>query len=225
MTSNITGTWFPSGFHGYTKIAESRNDVNTLYRQLAKPLPPNKFMWRVTQPPSKHVFSIHDNRKAFKGDAHIFGKGLGRKHIDSAYYCSYDGVLPRKFDTTHLDSSWPYLSTYKKTFHLDHHKYPPPNIFHVTASTLHNQRYGITTYQISHGNANPYDEFIQKKEQDLGHKCKPPFQRPKTAPPILQESVALCLRWEKPHVQRPAKENASTSTTSLIVSKDKATQI
>jgi hypothetical protein len=55
-----------------------------LYRQNAKPRPPEKFHQRVTTDASKHIFSNHDNREAILTDACVFDYGIGKRKAKPA---------------------------------------------------------------------------------------------------------------------------------------------
>ncbi|XP_067908044.1 uncharacterized protein [Heterodontus francisci] len=68
MAGAITGSWFPTGFHGHAR-SKSRNDIFQEYRQQAKPPPPEKLIKRLRESPLKHNFSKHDSQRVFHNSA------------------------------------------------------------------------------------------------------------------------------------------------------------
>lgn len=79
---NLIGSWHPRGYHGHFR-SKSRIDLSNLYRQKAKPSPPNIFLKRQNDDATKHNFSKHDNRQDILNNPLVFGSGLGKKKIDS----------------------------------------------------------------------------------------------------------------------------------------------
>ncbi|XP_073500938.1 ciliary microtubule inner protein 7 [Phyllobates terribilis] len=80
MPEAITGSWFPSGFHGHFR-SHIRNDIYQDYRMEARPPPPKTFTQRITEHPTKHIFSRHDNRHIFPSSVFSFENGLGKKKL------------------------------------------------------------------------------------------------------------------------------------------------
>ncbi|XP_075688525.1 ciliary microtubule inner protein 7 [Rhinoderma darwinii] len=80
MPEAITGSWYPSGFHGHSR-SHIRNDICQEYRMEAKPPPPKAFTQRITEHPTKHIFSRHDNRHIFLSSVFSFENGLGKKKL------------------------------------------------------------------------------------------------------------------------------------------------
>ncbi|KAJ6668156.1 hypothetical protein lerEdw1_015533 [Lerista edwardsae] len=71
MPSPIVGTWHANGFYGNFR-SRRRSDFGQEYRKAAQPQPPDLFLRRMKETPSKHIFSKHDNRHAFPGSATYF---------------------------------------------------------------------------------------------------------------------------------------------------------
>ncbi|KAM3914868.1 ciliary microtubule inner protein 7 [Leptodactylus fuscus] len=80
MPEAITGSWFPSGFHGHFR-SHIRNDICQEYRMEARPPPPKAFAQRIKEHPTRHIFSRHDNRHIFPSSVFSFENGLGKKKI------------------------------------------------------------------------------------------------------------------------------------------------
>ncbi|XP_077983296.1 uncharacterized protein LOC144438137 [Glandiceps talaboti] len=80
MAASTQGSWFSSGFHGHFR-SKTRNDFVNEYRQQAKPSPPLKFVKRLSEKPTAHQFSNHDNRFSFLNTVTSFQDGLGKKKI------------------------------------------------------------------------------------------------------------------------------------------------
>ncbi|XP_018431585.1 PREDICTED: uncharacterized protein C3orf84 homolog [Nanorana parkeri] len=80
MPTAMTGSWFPSGFHGHYR-SHLRNDICQEYRMEARPPPPKAFAQRIKDNPTKHTFSKHDNRNSFPNCVFTFDNGLGKKKL------------------------------------------------------------------------------------------------------------------------------------------------
>ncbi|XP_069824848.1 uncharacterized protein C3orf84 homolog [Dendropsophus ebraccatus] len=113
MPEAITGTWFPSGFHGHFR-SHIRNDICQEYRMEAKPPPPKAFTQRIKEHPAKHIFSRHDNRHIFPSSVFSFENGLGKKkllkHRESYNFTHW---IPLEED---LKRQRPLISTYRMDF-------------------------------------------------------------------------------------------------------------
>ncbi|XP_048403398.1 uncharacterized protein C3orf84-like isoform X4 [Stegostoma tigrinum] len=124
MAGAITGSWFPTGFHGHAR-SKSRNDVFQEYRQRAKPPPPEKLINRLRENPLKHNFSKHDSRQVFHDSATYLENSnaisraktaFGRR---SEFKKDFMSWIPIQTDS---QQQWPLISTYKADFW--HHRNP-----------------------------------------------------------------------------------------------------
>ncbi|XP_070559162.1 uncharacterized protein [Ptychodera flava] len=84
MAASTQGSWYPSGFHGHFR-SKIRNDFVNDYRQQAKPSPPLKFVKRLSEKPSGHQFSHHDNRFSFLNTVTSFQDGLGKRKLQGKH--------------------------------------------------------------------------------------------------------------------------------------------
>lgn len=203
MASDITGSWFPGGFHGYTKLTRARNDVSMVYRHLAKPLPPAKFMWRSEQPPTKHCFSHHDNRRIFLCDAQYLTQGLGKKKLTGPKTHSPENLVAWMPDEEYLKRTGTFRSTYQRTFRQasPKGKFTPKFLQrNITTTPFYDTNTSVTTYQLEHNGASSYSQILKPHMFNTCMKMSQCLQiaRPLTAPPTFKESVASCLQWSVP---------------------------
>ncbi|XP_078399033.1 uncharacterized protein LOC144681304 [Cetorhinus maximus] len=98
MAGAITGTWFPTGFHGHTR-SKSRNDIFQEYRQQAKPPPPEKLIKRLRNKAKSRAKTAFGRSNEFKKDLISW--------------------VPIQ---TERQQQWPLISTYKADFW--HHRNP-----------------------------------------------------------------------------------------------------
>nr|XP_056702585.1 uncharacterized protein C3orf84 homolog [Euleptes europaea] len=103
-----------SGFYGNFR-SRCRSDFTEEYRQAARPPPPARFLQRMKETPSKHIFSKHDNRHAFPGSALCFENGLGRKRIEGSLPSTQNLIdwIPLKEE---LQRERPLVSSYQADF-------------------------------------------------------------------------------------------------------------
>ncbi|XP_044158209.1 uncharacterized protein C3orf84 homolog [Bufo gargarizans] len=113
MPAAITGSWFPSGFHGHFR-SHIRNDVCQDYRMEARPPPPKAFTQRIKEQPTKHIFSRHDNRHIFPSSVFSFENGLGKKKL-LRYRESYNFTHWTPLEEE-LKRQRPLTSTYRTDF-------------------------------------------------------------------------------------------------------------
>uniref|UniRef100_A0A670Z408 Ciliary microtubule inner protein 7 n=1 Tax=Pseudonaja textilis TaxID=8673 RepID=A0A670Z408_PSETE len=107
---SLIGSWdHASGFYGNHR-SRCRSDFNQEYRKAARPQPPDIFLKRMKETPSKHIFSKHDNRHAFSGS------GLGRRKIEGSLPNTRSLIdwVPLKEE---LERDRPLLSSYQCDFH------------------------------------------------------------------------------------------------------------
>ncbi|XP_078269939.1 ciliary microtubule inner protein 7-like isoform X2 [Rhinoraja longicauda] len=118
MAGAITGSWFPTGFHGHAR-SKSRNDIFQEYRLQAKPPPPEKLLKRLRESPLKHNFSKHDSRLVFYDGATYMENNKGKWRAKSAFGRSREfnkdliSWIPTQ---TEGPQQWPLISTYQADF-------------------------------------------------------------------------------------------------------------
>ncbi|XP_043563770.1 uncharacterized protein C3orf84-like [Chiloscyllium plagiosum] len=118
MAGAITGSWFPTGFHGHAR-SKSRNDIFQEYRQRAKPPPPEKLIKRLRENPLKHNFSKHDSRQVFHDSATYLENSNAISRAKTAFGRSSEfkkdfiSWIPIQTDR---QQQWPLVSTYKADF-------------------------------------------------------------------------------------------------------------
>lgn len=216
---NIAGSWFPSGYHGHFR-SRSRNDVDSLYRNLAKPQPPRVFITRLKEPISTNVFSHHDNRYSFNTDATYLDRGVGRKgrHANAAKY-----TAPKQ-DLLHwhkyLSSQDHIFSSYRDNYNAggsimkNQLNSKPPGT--LPSDSKYENEHEITAYRYDYGKYNANKPIFQKLERETL------LARPKSEMMIRSNSnqatslnknmklpgrltVADCMVW------RPFKSNGFSS--------------
>lgn len=196
-SSEIVGSWFPTGYYGHFR-SKSRPDFLCEYRQLAKPQPPDRFIRRSMKPCSSHVFSYHDNRHAFLGDAVVFEQGLGRRRDSTRSYDfkpDFYTWLPHKEE---VERGRPLVSTYK----LDFSKNGKSQLFTKRPVTSFEHQSGITTYRYAHGTAAPNREEIRAQATPtlvLGFHQRD-MMGLRAASRANRDTVASCLSWYRPQV-------------------------
>uniref|UniRef100_A0A8C6V7H7 Ciliary microtubule inner protein 7 n=1 Tax=Naja naja TaxID=35670 RepID=A0A8C6V7H7_NAJNA len=141
---------------------------NQEYRKAARPQPPDIFLKRMKETPSKHIFSKHDNRHAFSGS------GLGRRKIEGSLPNTRTLIdwVPLKEE---LERDRPLLSSYQCDFHS---KGKIPQLLieqHFQKQPL--QRTPSTTYQHTY---HSYCSLGWKMSRirnlwNALHFCKPPL--------------------------------------------------
>ncbi|XP_054832386.1 uncharacterized protein C3orf84 homolog [Eublepharis macularius] len=144
MPSPIVGTWHASGFYGNFR-SKCRSDFTQEYRKAARPLPPDRFLQRLKETPSKHIFSKHDNRHAFSGSATCFENGLGRRRIEGSLPSTQNLIdwMPLKEE---LQRERPLLSSYQADFR-SRDSVPQMLVRHTRAQGQPLYRTPSTTYQ------------------------------------------------------------------------------
>ncbi|XP_068107616.1 uncharacterized protein C3orf84 homolog isoform X2 [Hyperolius riggenbachi] len=146
MPEAITGSWFPSGFHGHYR-SNIRNDICQDYRMAARPPPPKAFAQRIRENPAKHTFSRHDNRHIFPSSVFSFENGLGKKKL-LQHRESYNFIYWKPLEEQ-LSRQRPPLSTYRTDFwRLDDE---PVNVPQLLVPRLNRATSascpGVTTYR------------------------------------------------------------------------------
>uniref|UniRef100_A0A8D0DSQ7 Ciliary microtubule inner protein 7 n=1 Tax=Salvator merianae TaxID=96440 RepID=A0A8D0DSQ7_SALMN len=133
-----------NGFYGNSR-SRCRNDYTQEYRKAAQPPPPDIFVKRMKETPSKHIFSKHDNRHAFPGSATYFESGLGRRRIEGSLPNTHNLIdwVPLKDE---LQRDRPLMSSYQSDFRSEN-KVPQLLIHHAQLQEQPLQRTPSTTYQ------------------------------------------------------------------------------
>ncbi|XP_072928845.1 ciliary microtubule inner protein 7-like isoform X2 [Hemitrygon akajei] len=98
MAEAITGSWFPTGYHGHAR-SKSRNDIFQEYRLQAKPHPPEKLLKRLR------------NKGKYRTKSALGGSSEFKKDLISWIPTQSEG-----------QREWPIISTYQADFW--HHRNP-----------------------------------------------------------------------------------------------------
>ncbi|XP_032095016.1 uncharacterized protein C3orf84 homolog [Thamnophis elegans] len=195
-----------SGFYGNHR-SRCRSDFNQEYRKAARPQPPDIFLKRMKETPSKHIFSKHDNRQAFPGTATYFEHGLGRKRIEGSLHNTRNMIdwVPLKEE---LERDRPLHTSYQYDFHS---KGKVPQLLiqhHFQRQPL--QRTPSTTYQHtfhSYYLPQPIPSILQ--EQRLAEDPKPKDPEPA----VLASSEPSTLASEDPAAPASSEATATDHTT------------
>ncbi|KAM6470580.1 ciliary microtubule inner protein 7 isoform 2-T2 [Liasis olivaceus] len=204
MPSPIVGTWHANGFYGNHR-SRCRSDFNQEYRKAARPQPPDIFLKRMKETPSKHIFSKHDNRHAFPGSATYFEHGLGRRRIDGSLPNTQTLIdwIPLKEE---LERERPLLSSYQFDFHSKG-KVPQVLIHHRQLQEQLLQRIPSTTYQHTYRSYCLYEPNLRIfKEQQVAE-----LKEPETTVPTSSEPSTLASG--EPPAPAPASSEASATET------------
>ncbi|XP_059800676.1 uncharacterized protein C3orf84-like isoform X2 [Hypanus sabinus] len=92
MAEAITGSWFPTGYHGHAR-SKSRNDIFQEYRLQAKPHPPEKLLKRLR------------NKGKYRTKSALGGSSEFKKDLISWIPTHSEG-----------QQEWPIISTYQADF-------------------------------------------------------------------------------------------------------------
>ncbi|KAH3819145.1 uncharacterized protein LOC127882425 [Dreissena polymorpha] len=188
--TDIQGSWFPSGYYGHFR-SKSRADFVCEYRQLARPIPPKKFIARSTEPTRRHVFSHHDNREAFLNDALIFQQGLGRRRVPNSTYHFKNDFMAWMPEREYVEKTQrPLASTYKQDFAQS-----KKQLFIERPKTSF-EGVPTTSYRYAHGSGAPNRYAIDAMNNEaLKLSLLNRKDRAMTAVNKGRESVASCLTW------------------------------
>ncbi|WAR25285.1 CC084-like protein [Mya arenaria] len=189
--AEIQGSWYPSGYYGHFR-SKSRADFVCEYRQLARPVPPKKFIARSTQPTRRHVFSHHDNRQAFLNDALIFQQGLGRRRVPNSTYQFKNDFMAWMPEREYIEKTQrPLSSTYKQDFMPGQSK---QQMF-ITRPKTSFEGVPTTSYRYSHGPGAPNKSTIDAMNNEALKLSL--LNRKDRAMSVNKgrESVASCLTW------------------------------
>ncbi|XP_056380718.1 uncharacterized protein C3orf84 homolog isoform X2 [Hyla sarda] len=216
MPEANTGSWFPSGFHGHFR-SHIRNDICQAYRMEAKPPPPKAFSKRIKEHPTKHIFSMHDNRHIFPSSVFSFENGLGKKkllkHRESYNFTHW---VPLEEE---LKRQKPFISTYRSDFWRkdDETGNVVPQILvpRLTRATSASCS-GLTTYRQmlrSHSNLQASQNSTTMDITLISNNSRaggtgPSLQRSMSAP-YKRLTVSDCLVWRTPESIK--KENIQTT--------------
>lgn len=214
--TDIVGSWFSTGYYGHFR-SKSRNDFVCEYRQLAKPVPPKRFLNRAKQPTARHVFSHHDNRESFLDSALYFEQGLGRKRVPNATYNFKQDFITWMPEKEYIERSRPVVSTYRVDFRYNTNgnqvpvpvPVPIPQIIIKRPKTSFD---GVptSTYRYAHSEGGPNKDVINANNNEaLSLSLLSRKNRAMSAKPSLgkRETVASCLNWVTS--PRPAQSNLS----------------
>ncbi|CAF0995533.1 unnamed protein product [Brachionus calyciflorus] len=181
----LVGSWHPNSFHGHFR-SKSRIELSNLYRQSAKPVPPEKFMRRQIDDATKHNFSIHDNRQNILNDPLLFGSGLGKKKIESVNKSKWNPEFITWCEESGRDRFK--KTIYQRDFCLNSNQ----NKKLLTARS--NIERPISMYSMSFSNQETtIDDYKQVRHDTYQRFIKK--NRAKTCLPGERTSVASCMVW------------------------------
>ncbi|XP_003228838.1 uncharacterized protein C3orf84 homolog [Anolis carolinensis] len=186
MPSPIVGTWHANGFYGNFR-SKCRSDYTQEFRKAAQPPPPDVFLKRMKETPSKHIFSKIDNKHSFPLSATYFDCGLGRKRIDGSLPDTHTLMdwIPLKEE---LQRQRPLMSSYQFDFR-SREKIPQILVHHTCMQAQPLLRTPSTTYQRtyrSHPLSEPSLGVVQ--QQDVTKETK--TQATKSAASASSETTA-----------------------------------
>uniref|UniRef100_A0A803TXN3 Ciliary microtubule inner protein 7 n=1 Tax=Anolis carolinensis TaxID=28377 RepID=A0A803TXN3_ANOCA len=127
-----------NGFYGNFR-SKCRSDYTQEFRKAAQPPPPDVFLKRMKETPSKHIFSKIDNKHSFPLS------GLGRKRIDGSLPDTHTLMdwIPLKEE---LQRQRPLMSSYQFDFR-SREKIPQILVHHTCMQAQPLLRTPSTTYQ------------------------------------------------------------------------------
>ncbi|KAJ8301092.1 hypothetical protein KUTeg_020079 [Tegillarca granosa] len=197
--TEIVGSWFPTGYHGHFR-SKSENDFVCEYRQLAKPIPPKRFLNRSRQPSARHVFSHHDNREAFRNDAILFTQGLGKKRTPGKAYSFNADFITWMPEKEYIERSRPLISSYKIDYRQN---IIQPQIIVKRPKTSF-EGVPTTSYRYAHGTDAPNKEIIDAaNNESLKLSLLNRKNRAMSAKVVKgRESVASCMIWYNPNREK-----------------------
>jgi len=202
-----------------------------MYRQNARPIPPEKFRLRLRDEAIKHPFSKHDNKQIFLNDPTLFSQGIGKKKVDSLN----KGHWNPEFISWSIEAGKE--PTHKKSIYQ--------NDFCLTNNSNNNNRRAITPPKLLSGRSNASDNKLISSyssnfshgepklqtslqiQSDNNNRFLSKQQRAKTCGGINSNkerlSVANCLVWHKPNFTTNNNNNItnnSNSQTTTITTTD-----
>ncbi|XP_064605526.1 uncharacterized protein C3orf84-like [Liolophura sinensis] len=209
--TGVVGSWFPTGFHGHLR-SRPRNDFVCEFRKLARPQPPNKFIARSQVKPTAHVFSAHDNRSAFFGDALYFEQGLGRRRDPNKSYRYKRDFISWVPPGRAVEDypNYPLASTYRLNFQYDEPGKPVPQII-VKRPMTSFEGVPTTTYRYSHSNTKHTKEVLDAMTNAAFVNVS--SQKPHRSQKPRPESVASCMTWHVPEPPKRTRVPSATQTT------------
>ncbi|KAM4650913.1 ciliary microtubule inner protein 7 [Discoglossus pictus] len=218
MPGDITGSWFPGGFHAPTR-SSGRADLSLEYRREARPPPPRAFLERMKENPAKHTFSKHDNRNIFPGS------GVGKKKLMKGKDCN--SLLIWAPLEEELKRQRPLPSSYQVDFWKrdDPRGLAVPQLLVPRFSRVPSAVYpGTTTYRQMLRSHQPRQSFTADSRQDMQQTTIMEIsqllntragssQRARTAP-YQRLTVSDCLTWSRPDpVTQESPPKPDTPTT------------
>ncbi|XP_044307645.1 uncharacterized protein C3orf84 homolog [Varanus komodoensis] len=213
MPSPIVGTWHANGFYGNFR-SRCRSDFTQEYRKAAQPQPPDLFLRRMKETPSKHIFSKHDNRHAFPGSATYFENGLGRRRIEGSLPNTHNIIdwIPLKEE---LQRERPLISSYQSDFR-SRDKVPQVLVCHTNLQGQSLQRTPSTTYQRTYRSyclREPSLSIVKQQEAK-----EPKLEEPEAPAPTSTEAPAPTFTEAPAPTSTEASAPTSTEATVTDVS-------
>uniref|UniRef100_A0A670K6Q1 Ciliary microtubule inner protein 7 n=1 Tax=Podarcis muralis TaxID=64176 RepID=A0A670K6Q1_PODMU len=145
VAKSLVGSWpHANGFYGNYR-SRCRSDFTQEYRKAAQPQPPELFLKRMKETPSKHIFSKHDNSAGVNCLVIVSWQGLGRRRIEGSLPNTKNLIdwVPLKEE---LRRERPLISSYQYDFH-SREKVPQVLVHHSHRQGQPLQRTPSTTYQ------------------------------------------------------------------------------
>nr|XP_028575518.1 uncharacterized protein C3orf84 homolog isoform X1 [Podarcis muralis] len=210
MPSPIVGTWHANGFYGNYR-SRCRSDFTQEYRKAAQPQPPELFLKRMKETPSKHIFSKHDNRHAFPGSATYFENGLGRRRIEGSLPNTKNLIdwVPLKEE---LRRERPLISSYQYDFH-SREKVPQVLVHHSHRQGQPLQRTPSTTYQHTYRSYSLYEPILRTFKREVVKDVEP------TKPVSSEPTKPVSSEPNAPVSSEPATVPGSCEPTATDTSK------
>ncbi|XP_072845381.2 ciliary microtubule inner protein 7 [Pogona vitticeps] len=201
-----------NGFYGNFR-SRCRSDYTQEYRKAAQPQPPDLFLKRMKETPSKHIFSKHDNRHAFPGSATYFESGLGRRRIDGSLPSTQNLIdwMPLKEE---LQRERPLVSSYQSDFRSTE-KPPQLLVHHAHLEKRPLQRTPSTTYQHTYRSYYLCEPSLRVlKSHQLIKEDKP--KEPESAPATSSEPTApIHSKSSAPASSEPTATDANATAEAL----------
>ena len=224
--TDVVGSWFSTGYYGHFR-SKSRNDFVCEYRQIAKPVPPKRFLNRAKQPTAKHVFSHHDNRESFRDSALYFEQGLGRKRVANGTYNFKQDFITWMPEKEFVERSRPVVSTYRVDFRYSGNKngktkeipvpvpIPVPQIIIKRPKTSFDG-VATSTYRYAHSEGGPNKDIINANNNDaLRLSLLNRKNRAMSAKATHRETVATCLNWSSNYTRPQSYHPTATQTEAI----------
>lgn len=178
-----------------------------MYRQNARPLPPEKFRIRLRDDALKHPFSKHDNKQIFLNDPTLFSNGVGKKKVNSVNKSQWNP----EFISWSIDAGKE--KSKKSIYQNDFCSLTAPKLL-TGRQNVENKLISIYSTNFSHGEPKPE---TSKEIQSDNYNRYMSKQRAKTCVSQDRErlTVANCLVWYRPNSNASARTNKTDATNTI----------